>query len=145
MYIHASTKQSDLQSDHRFSEPNHGKNTAEHCILLLRAGREAEEKTEQETKDQRAPEIPVAQAGAQRAAQQRLGVHDAARQAGELLARARDAGAAEIRVGAAEATLAVKHGAAQEVARVQHLAQLGPDGQQVAAHRLPDGLVNGVL
>ncbi len=77
-------------------------------------------------------------------ADQRLDVHDAAGQPGELLARARQAGAAQVGIGAAQPVAGLEGATAEHVARVQHLAHLGPHRQQVAPQRVPHRLVDRV-
>lgn len=150
-YSHVTSQQLNLQGDDGLADPDHGENTAEHDVLLVVLGAEAQEQTEQQAEDEGTPHIPVAEPGTHVAlVQQRLGIHDAPREPRELLAGARQAGPAQVRIDAAEAgaqplgALLVEHGAAEQVLGVQHLAHLGPDGQQVAPQRLPDRLVDRV-
>ena len=77
-------------------------------------------------------------------AQQVFRVHDAARQAGQLLPSARQAGAAQGGVRAPQAIFVVEHGTAEQVARVENLAHLAPDSQEISPQCVPDGLVDGV-
>lgn len=144
--LHVSAQQLDLQRHDGLADPDHGEDAGEDDILLVALGAVAEEHAEHEAEDEGAPHVPVAQAGGHVVlVEEGLGVDEAAGQALELLAGAVEAGAAQVGVGAADALGRLEHGAAEQVLGVQHLAHLGPHGQQVAPQRLPDRLVDGVL
>jgi len=86
--VHVAAQELDLKRDDGLSQPNHGKNTAEHGVFLVGAGSEAEEQAEKQAENERPPQVPVPQAWAHVALQESLSVHDAAGKASQLLPRA---------------------------------------------------------
>ena len=142
---HVPAQKLDLERNDRLPDPHHGKHPAEHLVPLVDPGVEAEQHAEQQAEDERAPEVPVAQPGGHVVLQQGLGVHDAAREARELLAGARYARAPQVGVRAAQALGRLEHGPAQQVPRPQHLAHLAPHREEVPPQRVPHALVDGAL
>jgi len=139
VHVHVASQKLDLQRHNSFADPDHGKDAREDQIALVCLCSPREEQAEQQAEDERAPQVPVAQALAHAALQQHVRVWPSACQAPDATAEA----VCFTALSGCDAT-ALLHHAAEQVLGVQHLLQLLPDGQQIARQRLPHGLVDGV-
>jgi len=137
--VHVASQQLDLQRHNCLAYPDHGKDAGKDQVLLVALCSPREEQAQQQAEDERAPEVPVAQALAHAALQNNICVRPSPCNVPEPAAKAVCLAA----LCGANASPAL-HDAAQQVLGVQHLLHLLPDGEDVAGQRVPYRLVDGV-